>query len=179
MSKNKRTPITAKDIRRMYRIFLIGAVLSLLFGFYVFSIIFLNPTPPYENLNEDTIAVEQVRYHARGRGGGYYGLTSSEGVEYHLSGDFQWGELQEKLVVGTEISIKWYSRDRLMLEKRYVEEIYLDGERLSAYTNDDGADRIFACVGGGALLVMGLAFWLFYRRMVAKEIRNLPKKYRS
>ena len=66
-----------------------------------------------------------------------------------------------------------------MFERFYVEEIYLDGEKLSTYTNDDKASSIFAYVGGSAMFILGIAAIIFYRHNVAKEVRNLPKKYRN
>lgn len=142
-------------------------------------VVALNPTPAYENLQSDTISVDSIRYYAGGRGSGYYGLISTEGVKYRLSGDFKIKELEEKLEYGTEISIKWYRKDKLTVEKLYIEEILLGGERLSIYSNNDKATNIFAYVGGSVMFVLGFAAIIFYRYNVIKEIRKLPKKHRN
>ncbi len=178
MSKKQKIHITRKDIYRNYRVFLIGAALAFIFGLYTILVITLNPTPAYDNLQNDTIVVDHIKYYAGGRGGGYYGLTSTDGIKYHLSGDFNSKNVEEKLLYGTEIMIKWHNKDKLMFERFYVEEIYLDGEKLSTYTNDNKTSNIFAYVGGSAMFILGIAAIIFYRHIVAKEVRNLPKKYR-
>ncbi|MBE6654752.1 MAG: hypothetical protein E7608_04770 [Ruminococcaceae bacterium] len=178
MKKTKKY-VTGKDIRRNYRIFLIGAVFAFIFGLYIILVITLNPTPAYENLQNDTIVVDNIKYYTGVKGGSYYGLTSTDGIKYHLSGDFSFKILEEKLIYGTEILIKWHNKDKLMFERFYIEEIYLDGEKLSTYTNDDKASNIFAYVGGSAMFILGIAAIIFYHHIVAKEIRNLPKKHRN
>ncbi len=177
----KKIHTTGKDIRRMYLGCVVIAVLVFLLGLYCILIITLNPTPQYKNLKEGTITVDHIKYYpGSGRfASGYYGLTSAEGVKYHLSGNFDIHILQEKLMTGTEISIKWYSNNTLMVERFYIEEICLDGEMLSAYTNDDKPAIIFAWIGGSALFMIGIGSLIFYYCIVKKEIKHLPKKYRN
>ena len=66
-----------------------------------------------------------------------------------------------------------------MQKRLYIEEISLDGEQLSTYTNSDQVGHIFAYVGGSTLFILGIAFILFYRHVVTTEIKKLPKKYRT
>lgn len=178
MSKNKKPHITGKDIRRRYRLFPVGAVLAFLMGIYIVLVFTLNLTPPYERLKTDNVTVDNIKKYPAGKGS-YDGLTTSEGVRYHLSGDYRLDELREKLDKGTVISIKWYSRNRLMMERLYIQEISLDGEILCAYTNDNTAAIVFTCVGSGVMFILGTAALIYYGRSVAGEIQRLPKKYRN
>lgn len=179
--KKKKIHTTGKDIHCMYNGCIVIAVLSFLLGLYCFFSLTLNPTPQYENLKEGTITVDHIKhYPGLGRfASGYYGLTSAEGVKYHLSGNYDIHILQEKLTDGTTISIKWYSNNTLMIERLYIEEIYLDGELLSSYTNDNQSAMIVAWVSGSALFMIGIGHLIFYYYIVKKEIKNLPKKYRN
>ena len=180
--KKKKIHTTGKDIRRMYSGCIIIAVLCFLVGLYCFFILTLNPTPQYENLQDDVITVRDLKYYrtfTRNGVKGYYALLSADGQKYHLSGDYHIDVLQEKLQNGTEISIKWYSNDTLMLERFYIEEISLDGELLSSYTNDNRSAMIVAWVGGSALFMIGIGSLIFYSYTVKNEIKRLPKKYRN
>ena len=181
--KKKKIHTTGKDIQRMYSGLIIIAVLCFLLGLYGFLSLTLNPTPQYENLQDHIITVGDIKYYrnhtARGIVIGHYVLISAEGQKYHLSGDYNIDILQEKLQNGTEISIKWYSNNQLMVERLYIEEIYLDGELLSSYTNDNRSAMIVAWVGGSALFMIGIGHLIFYYYIVKKEIKKLPKKYRN
>ena len=66
-----------------------------------------------------------------------------------------------------------------MVERLYIEEIYLDGELLSSYTNDNRSAMIVAWVGGSALFMIGIGHLIFYYYIIKKEIKKLPKKYRN
>ncbi len=179
MSKNKRPRTTGKNIRRNYGGILVCSFFFFILGIYVILVITLNPTPAYEDLNDAVITVDSIKTYSSGKGGRYKALSSTDGVRYRLSGDFNLSTLKEKLPEGTEIVIKWYKSDTLMLEKHYVEEIYLDGEQLSAYTNNNKVGTIFACVSGSFLFAIAIGLLIFYRSTVKKEIQQLPKKYRN
>ena len=179
MSKNKGPRTTGKNIRRNYASILISASFFFLLGLYVILVITLNPTPAYEDLNDAVITVDHIKTHSSGKGSRYDALTSTDGVRYRLSGDCNFSTLKERLPKGTEIVIKWYKKDTLMLEKHFIAEIYLDGEQLSAYTNNNKVGTIFACVSGGILFAIGIGCLIFYDRTVKVEIQKLPKRHRD
>lgn len=170
---------TGKDVKKTFRFLLIGGVLMIVAGVYWALLLLLNPTPPYEELQESRIVVKEVKCVYGFKGSSFHGLKTADGERYHISGDHNWPELQEKLVEGTEITVKWHSKDKLKLEQLFIEEIVLDGEVICTYTENNDVGVILACISLGTMTVIGIGFFIFYRITVKKEIMKLPKKRRN
>ena len=106
-------------------------------------------------------------------------MISSEGIHYILSGDCHPQFLKKELKPGTEISIKWYSDNYLIVKKFYIEEIVHDGEMLSVYSNPIGMRSVFMYICTFVVFVLGFTSLIVYRRNVRRETEKLPKKYRN
>ena len=169
---------TVKDIKRSYRSILLLSVSFILLGLVVSLLFVINPTPKYEDMTETTVRIDSVRYISSYRGGGHYELKTTDGIFYHLSGDFHVSEL-EALPKGTEIQIKWYEKTWLFEKTLYIEEIIFQNERISTYTNDDREGMIFGFFAGGLCIAMGIGGIFLYRHFVHQEMVKLPKKYRK
>lgn len=176
--KEKKKRVTGKDIRRFYRIFVVGSILAFVFGIWIILSMSLNPTPSYEDQQESTVTVESIRYYPSVRGVGGYRIKTTDGDIYRLSGDFNASALKEKLTGGTVITIKWHQKNFLINDILYIEEIKLNGEILSHYTNNDKSVMVFSLISGGIMFILGFIGLLFYHYRVKEEIKKLPKKYR-
>ena len=176
--KEKKKRLTGKDIRRFYRIFVVGSILAFAFGTWIILSMSLNPTPSYEDQQESIVTVESIRYYPSGKGVGGYRIKTTDGDIYRLSGDFNAKTLKEKLTSGTVITIKWYQKNFLINNILYIEEIRLNGEILSHYTNNDKSAMVFSWIFGGIMFILGFIGILVYHYHVKEEIKKLPKKYR-
>lgn len=170
---------TMDKIKRSYLPILVLSIIGILMGGCISLLFAINPTPDYEDMLETTITVDSIQYISRYRGGGGYVLKTIDGELYNLAGDFHISDLQSHLHEGTEIQIKWYSKTWLFQKKLYIEEIKLQNELFSTYTNHDRESMIFGFAAGSLCIGMGIVGILFYRHFVHKEIAKLPKKYRK
>ena len=168
---------TTKEIRRAFLPILLLSILGILLGLFLPLIFVIHPTPEYEDMFDTTIKVESIDYISSYRGGGYYELKSVDGEFYHLSGNFQIDNLRNRISEGTEIQIKWYSQTWLFQKTLYIEEIKLQNEFLSVYSNDDRGSFIFGIVAGGLCIAMGSGGIFLYYKWTREEFAKLPLKH--
>ena len=181
MSKNKKNNSAIADIKRTNFIIIILSAFLVAFGVFAMLKLSFNPTPKYDDLIEATIVVDHIEYKA-GFGKtrtAYYELKATNNEYYHLSGDFDIAEINNKLKSGSEIEIKWYSKNWLFEKIQYIEEIRYEDELLSVYTNDDKGAAIAGFVFGGISIVMGMCGVIIYRYVVNMELQMLPQKYQK
>ena len=170
---------TIREIRRAFLPILLLSIFGILLGLLLPLIFVINPTPEYEDMLDATIKVESIDYISSYRGGGHYELKSADGEIYHLSGDFQIDDLRDRIPEGTEIQIKWYSKTWLFQKTLYIEEIKLQNEFLSVYSNDDRGAFIFGIVAGGVCIAMGSGGIFLYCKWTHEEIDKLSRKHRK
>ncbi len=170
---------TIREIRRSFLPILLLSIIGILLGLLLPLFFVINPTPEYEDMLETTIKVESINYISSYRGGGYYQLKSADGEFYHLSGSFQADDLRDRISEGTEIQIKWYSKTWLFQKTLYIEEIKLQNEFLSVYSNDDKDALIFGIIAGGLCIAMGSGGIFLYYKWIHEEIAKLPRKHRK
>ena len=168
-----------KDIRRTYLPILFLSVIGILLGSIVSLIFVINPTPAYENMSESTVTVDSIKYISSYRGGGHYELKTTDGEFYNLSGEFTVSDFCDKLPLGTEIQIKWYSKTWFFQKELYIEEIKLQNELICVYTNNDKSAMIFGFLIGGICIAMGIGGIILYLGFVNGEIARLSKKNRK
>ena len=170
---------TTAEIKRAFLPILLLSILGILLGLLLPLFFVINPTPEYEDMLEATIQVESIDYISVYRGGGHYELKSADGELYNLSGDFQIDDLRTQISKGTEIQIKWYSKTWLFQRKLYIEEIKLQNEFLSVYSNDDRGALIFGIVAGCLCIAMGSGGIVLYYKWTHEEIDKLSRKHRK
>ena len=170
---------TIREIKRAFLPILLLSIFGILLGFFLPLIFVINPTPEYEDMLNAMIKVESIDYISSYRGGGHYELKSVDGEIYHLSGDFQIDDLRDRIPEGTEIQIKWYSKTWLFQKTLYIEEIKLQNEFLSVYSNDDSGALIFGIVAGGLCIAMGSGGIFLYYKWTHEEIDRLSRKHRK
>lgn len=163
---------TDNNIRRSYNKVLVISLLGIFMGIYCAILIFINPTPKYDNLLLDKVVVDTFGYPSKYRGGGDYYIDTADGNRYILIGNFSVTELHDHLLTNTEISIKWY---RHRNGTNYVKEIKLGEHTLSSYDNDDPIHAVIGFVMGSIVIILGVGGLIFRHRSIRKELDALPK----
>ena len=139
---------------------LIGSVLALIIGAYLPLLYVLGQTPDYSMLEESDIEVKEVWYER----GNNRGMQAVDGRKFAIRGKYDHSVIDEKLVAGTEITVKWYARKLLAPKKLFIEEIKLDGETICEYSNDNVAHAVFAMLGCGLMVGLGLCGLWYYKK---------------
>lgn len=170
---------TIREIRCAFLPMLLLSIIGILLGLFLPLIFVINPTPEYDDMLDATIKVESIDYISSYRGGGHYELKSVDGEFYHLSGDFQIDDLRDRIPEGTEIQIKWYSKTWLFQKMLYIEEIKLQNEFLSVYSNDDRGAFIFGIVASGLCIAMGSIGIFLYCNWTHEKIDKFSQKHRK
>ena len=173
----KKHHVTGSDIKRSYRGAILVAVFVLLFGGCLALTLLTNPVPDYEDLEEFTLTVRDVRHYSSGKGQGYLGIRADNGRLYRLSGEYAETEIREALEEGTVINAKGY-KGNILNNRSYIEEIISDGKLLSEY-NSGASVRVLALIVFGTAFLISAGFVIFYIYIVRKEIKELPRKYRN
>ena len=171
-----------KEVKKEHRITLILGCCFIAFA--IFCILLpLVPRTPYEDHLEKEIVVSGFDYHSGGvRGASYYYIITTDGEIYNITGDYSTSKLKESLKEGTQITIKY--TENKFFNRRYAEEIVLNGEFLVKYNNDQPIDWTGSIIFATFSALVGIGFILSYRFFVlhnrkiqAKRDARIKKKY--
>ena len=125
-------------------------VLFLLLG--VFLSVLPNRTIDYASLQTKQVTVETLKYHLGGNGSSYHDIRTTDGERYVVKGDYNRNQLEEVLIKGRIITIKWYKSDFGGL---CAEEVYVDGEQVVIF-NDDFLNNNIRLIVSAFAIVLGI-----------------------
>ena len=141
------------------------------------------PSADYDDLQTKEVTIAAFRYHRGDRSGSnYYYFRTTDGEKYNISGDYDSAELKAVMRTGRTITIKWYQNKPFAT--LLAEEIYVDGQQLVSYDNDEPFDAkpplivgsCFFAVGIGGFLLLGV-FVRANQNKQNKRDERIRKKY--
>ena len=153
---------TDKYILKEHSWLIVGSVLLILFGVFCAILPHIVPRADYDSLQTKEVTVAVFKHFYGGfRGASYDYIRTADGEEYNLSGDYRREQLEALLTEGKTVTIKWHKNKPF--KTLLVEELYVDGERVVTYNNDEPVDwksplifgSIFAALGAGGFLLLG------------------------
>lgn len=173
---------TDKEVKKEHRIILILGCCFIAFA--IFCILLpLVPRTPYSEHLEKEIVISDFDYHSGGvRGVSYHYIVTTDGEIYNVTGEYSAPELREHLKKGTQIAIKY--TENKFFNRKYAEEIVLNGEPLVRYNNDKPIEWTAPIIFAAFSALVGIGFILSYRFFVqhnrkirAKRDARIKKKY--
>ena len=165
---------TDKDIIKENYWLIILSALLVLFGVFCTILPLIAPHVSYDSLQTKEVTVTVFKHFYGGpKGASYDYIRTTDGEKYNLSGDYQRGQLQELLTEGKTVTIKWYKNEPFWT--LLVEEMYVDGERVVTYDNDNPVDWKSPLIFGSCFVVLGIGGF-FLLRLFVKTNRKKQKK---
>lgn len=163
---------TDRDVLKENDWLIIGSVLLILCGIFFAVLPHILPRADYDSLQTKEVTVTAFGQHRGYRTARYDFIRTADGEKYNISGDYKRDELKKILTEGRKVTIKWYRNEPFWT--LLAEEIYVDGERVVAYDNDD-VDWEFALIFGCCFIVPGIAgFFLLW--LCVKKNRKIQKE---
>lgn len=110
------------------------AITFMLLGIVFFAMHAAFPEPDYANFRQDTIEVQSLNYYVGGRySSGHYEITTDQGTNYRVSGDYESSTLREKVQVGVKAEIKYY--EGIIFRFRYIKELTIEDKLVVTYVD--------------------------------------------
>jgi hypothetical protein len=173
---------TNKEVRKEHRITLILGCCFIAFAVFCILLPLIPRTPYSEHFEKEVIVSESDFYFGGVRGASYYYIITTDGEIYNITGEYSASKLREYLKEGTQITIK-YTENKLF-NRKYAEEIVLNGELLVKYDNDKPIDWTGSIIFATFSDLVGIGFILSYRfhinhnrKLQAKRDARIKKKY--
>ena len=136
----------------------------------------------YDLLQTKEVVIEKFGLDSTYRGGSYHYIRTETGEKFNISGEYNPKQLKELLTKGTAATIKWNKNKPFWTY--LAEEIYVDGECVVTYDNDEPVASWPRWLLGGASSVaggIGLCFFnfVFKRNRIRQKKRDekIRKKY--
>lgn len=127
----------------------------------------------YDSLQTKEVVIEKFGLDSTYRGGSYHYIRTETGEKFNISGEYNPKQLKELLTKGTAVTIKWNKNNPFWTY--LAEEIYVDGERVVAYDNDEPVESWPRWLIGISTITVGvLGLWFF--NFVFKRNRIRQKK---
>ena len=173
---------TDKDVKKEHRISLILG--SCFIAFAIFCIILpLIPPTPYNEYVEKEVVVSGFDHNYGGvRGASYHYIVTTDGEMYNITGEYNASKLKANLIKGTTITIR--CSENQFFNRKYAEEIFLNGELLVKYNNDEPVEWAAPIIFATFSALVGIGFILSYRffvlhnrKLQAKRDARIKKKY--
>ena len=164
---------TDKDILRENPWLLAGSVIYILLGIFVVMLPYISRPADYAALQTKEITVDAFRHHSGTYGGSYDYILTTDGEMYNVSGDYQRSQLAQLLTEGRTVTIKWYKNRPFWT--LLAEEIYVDGQKIVTYNNDEPVNKSIPVIIGICAIAMGLGIFLFLN-FILKHNRVKQKK---
>ena len=164
---------TDKDILKENWWLLAGSVIYIFLGIFVVILPYISRPADYAALQTKEIIVDAFRHHSGTYGGSYDYILTMDGEMYNVSGDYQRAQLTQLLTEGRSVTIKWYKNKPFWT--LLAEEIYVDGQRIVTYNNDEPVNKTIPVIIGICAIAIGLGIFGFLNFML-KHNRTKQKK---
>lgn len=170
-----------KKVELNYKVYLICGILI---GVLCILLPHMMPEPAYAELSETTVTAAGFHTQHHYRSSRTYSLVSTEGVEYHIRGDFTISELKDALAPGTEAQIKYYEGLYYFQSAYFIKELSVNGQVLVRYESYQKGNVIGLSLTGLLAIALSLLFWWIgaaaekkERERKARRQEKLRKKY--
>ena len=165
---------TDKDIIKENSWLISLSTLFILFGAFCAILPHFAPHVGYESLQTKEVTITKFKRHYGGAKGTTYDyIRTTEGEKYSLTGDYKREQLKGLLTEGKTVTIKWHKNEPFWT--LFVEEMYVDGERVITYDNDKPVDWKSPLIFGTCFIAPGIGGFLVLRLFV-KTNRKKQKK---
>lgn len=142
-------------------------------------VIFLLPfafyQPPYDQLEEAVVTIQQTDYRVGTRTISAY-VRTADGTTYKVGGKISSrAEFEQLLTPGATAVIKYYRGLSVVIPTRFIEELTADGRTIISEHNNQPILCLLCGISGSVILLFG---FLFYADS-AHIFRNLRRKCRD
>ncbi|MBE6959546.1 MAG: hypothetical protein E7448_02340 [Ruminococcaceae bacterium] len=175
-----------KDIIKSNIFIIICAVVFVLVGVLLPLVPVLIPTAEYSELIDKEIVIQSVERIHPYKGTTYHRITTADGEQYNITGDYTNTDVDKYLYEGQIAAIKYYENQLLFKTKKYAEVITVDGISIVHYDNDkDNGIWVLHLLSVCCILIAIGAVWFVVwqiksnRKKRAKRDRKIIKKYGS
>ena len=166
---------TDKDIIKENYWLIILSALLILFGVLCAIFPHIAPHVGYDSLQTKEVTITEFKHHYGGyRGASYDYIRTADGEKYNLSGEYQREHLKELLTKGKTVTIKWYKNEPFWT--LLVEEMYVDGERVVTYDNDNPVDWKSPLIFGSCFIALGIGGFFLLRLFVNTNRKKQKKR---
>lgn len=173
---------TDKEVKKEHRISIVLGCCFIAFAIFCILLPLIPPTPYNEYVEKEVIVSYSDHYSGGVRSASYCYIVSTDGEIYNITGKYSAPELRAHLKKGTEIVIK-YTENKIF-NRKYAEEIMLNGAILVEYDNDEPIEWSGYIIFATFSALVGIGFILSYRFFVnhnrqlqAKRDARIKKKY--
>lgn len=126
-----------KDIIKCNAFMIIVCILFTLGGILLPLLPVLIPTAEYDELIGKEIVIASVEWVSQHKGADFHRITTEDGEQYNITGDYAGIDIKEVLPRGKKVSIQYYENKILFQTKKYAEVIFVDGVCVVRYDNDE------------------------------------------
>ncbi len=126
-----------KDIIKSNAFVIIVCALFTLGGILLPLLPILIPTAEYDQLIHKEIVISSVEWVSQYKGANFHRITTEDGEQYNITGNYADIDIKEVLPRGKTVSIQYYENKILFQIKRYAEVIFVDGVCVVHYDNDE------------------------------------------
>lgn len=154
-----------------YASLLVLGIIFLAIAMFLLYEVILTPEPKYENLIETNAVVDNFHIHRSNKTSDSAILVTTDGIEYRITGDYDDGELNDKLVAGTDVKIKYYEHTGFFFFKtNCAQELTVNNKVIASYHNHYVMDAISS--GFYVILLMSISVLLlrkYIKQIVSKK----------
>ena len=174
-----------KDIIKSNTFIVVICTLLILTGILLPLLPILIPTAEYDELTTKEIVIESLERVRGYKHKSFPRITTVEGEQYNITGDYSDINVYEDLPYGKPVTIKYYENQIFFTLKKYVEVVIVDGVTVVHYDNDKDDVWIMYLLSAGCLLLTagggGFVAWQVRnnRKKQAARDRKIAKKYGS
>ena len=151
----------------------------ILVGFMLMLLPIIYHRPAYEDLSVKEIQVKNVGYTSGRYASEDYYLTTVDGENMRIRGEFSYDELRDKLQSGTSVTVKYHRGMYFLWMTEYVYEMTYEGDQLVVYSgNNQIENQIVMIVVGILVILVGFMFYNYETQFIKKMIRRNKLKKR-
>uniref|UniRef100_UPI0040563139 hypothetical protein n=1 Tax=Acetatifactor sp. TaxID=1872090 RepID=UPI0040563139 len=136
--------------------------------------------PGYDELSSKEIQVKYIGYTSGRYASNDYYLTTVDGDNLQIRGDFSYDELKETLQPNTIVTVKYYRGMYILWKTDYIYELTYAGDQLVKYAGSSQLEnQIVMIFVGISVILIGFMFYNYQTQFIRKMKRKLKKPLKN